>query len=151
MLNVDPLEITLPVELLFVSEKLRIYALLVESSGFVLELSVSALTETDTSGLTCTTLLLLSLLLLALAASAFVALLLVVLTFATLLLLALFSSAFAALLLLLLIASVFTAVFEVLVAVTSADTGRLLTSIPNPSENNEIPMTAQFLPHLYNL
>ena len=54
---------------------------------------------------------------------------------------------FAALLLLALVVSVFTALLEVLVA----DTGRLVTSIPNPSENNETPITAQFLPHLYNL
>jgi hypothetical protein len=60
-------------------------------------------------------------------------------------------SAFAALLLLALIASVLTALLEVLVAVTSADTGWLVTSIPNAREHTEIPMTAQFLPHLYNL
>ena len=93
-------------------------------------------------------------LLLALAVSAFATLLLlalVVSAFAALLLLALVVSAFAALLLLALIASVLTALLEVLLAVTSADTGWLVTSIPNPSENNEIPMTAQFLPHLYNL
>ena len=93
--------------------------------------------------------------LLALVASAFAPLLLlalVTLVFVALLLLALVESAFVALLLLVtLVVSVFTALLEVLVVVTSADTGRPVTSIPNPSENNEIPITAQFLPHLYNL
>ncbi|MFC2772508.1 MAG: hypothetical protein ACFN3B_02650, partial [Limosilactobacillus fermentum] len=67
------------------------------------------------------------------------------------LLLALVESAFVALLLLALVVSALTALLEVLVAATSADTGRLVNSIPNPSENTEIPITAQFLPHLYNL
>ena len=76
---------------------------------------------------------------------------LVLILFAALLLLALVVSAFTALLLLALVVSAFTVLLEVLVADTSADTGRLVTSIPNPSENNETPITAQFLPHLYNL
>ncbi len=219
MLNVDPLEITLPVELLFVSEKSRIYALLVESRGFVLELSVSALTETDTSELTCTALLSIAPLLLALVASRFGVLLLAVLAvlafdalllaalvvslfgvlllavlavsvFSVLLLAALVVSLFGVLLLAVLVVSLFgvlllavltvlafdalllvtlvvslfgallisplvvlsaSNLFDVLTTATSADTGRLVTSIPNPSENNEIPITAQFLPHLYNL
>ncbi|MCT1195622.1 hypothetical protein EFL90_13710, partial [Lactococcus lactis] len=86
-----------------------------------------------------------ALLLLALVESACVALLLLALgvsVFTELLLLALVESAFVALLLLVLVVSALTALLEVLVAATSADTGRLVTSTPNPSANIDAPITS---------
>ncbi|MCT3114022.1 hypothetical protein EFO20_10290, partial [Lactococcus lactis] len=62
--------------------------------------------------------------------------------FAALLLLALVISAFTALLLLALVVSALTAILEVLAAAASADTGRLVTSIPNPSANIDAPITS---------
>ena len=49
---------------------------------------------------------------------------------------------FAVLLLLELVVSVFTVLLEVLVAAISADTGRLVTSIPDPSANIDAQITS---------